>query len=549
MPSPPTPVRPDPERLALLLEMTERLHRVTAHLSSALAIDRVATIVVDEGTEALHASRGALWLYDEQARMLRLVRAVNYSDEMLAIATALPIDPSSPVADVIVRETAVWISSRTDHGARYPASAARARSMLGEGYSIAALPIRIEDRTRGVLALTFDGERGFDSDERTFLGFLAMHCAQGIERARLYAEAMRAHDRALLAAKASELLGASLDYEETLRNVVSLVVPAFADACAIDLVDARGAHRRVAAAPSDLEVVALVAEPRDPRLRMTIAIRDRDAVIGAISFARREHPYAPDDVLVAEQLADRAGAAIANAKLYTEARDAIRLRDEFMLVAGHELRTPLSALSLLHESLEKLRDDTPLDKIRERGTKLRAQSLRLHRLVEDLLDVSRMSAGRPSLDREQVDLGALVTEIAERMRDELERAHSPLALDVESVVGHWDRVRLDQIITNLLGNALKYGRGSPIEARVRRDGDRATLVVVDRGIGIAPADHQRIFQRFERAASPRKFAGLGLGLWITSELVQAHGGAISVDSELGRGATFTVTLPIGPIAG
>jgi signal transduction histidine kinase len=215
-----------------------------------------------------------------------------------------------------------------------------------------------------------------------------------------------------------------------------------------------------------------------------------------------------------------------------------------MLVAGHELRTPLAALGLLHESLERIRDGTPLEKIRERGGKLRAQSQRLGRLVEDLLDVSRMSAGRFSLEVEPFDLGALVGDVGERMREELERAQTPITLDLEPVEGHWDRSRIEQVVTNLVSNAGKYGRGAPIEVRVKRDGDRATLVVVDHGIGIAPDDQERIFRRFERATSARKFSGLGLGLWITSELVRAHGGTIAVQSEPGSGATFTVTLPL-----
>jgi signal transduction histidine kinase len=257
-----------------------------------------------------------------------------------------------------------------------------------------------------------------------------------------------------------------------------------------------------------------------------------------------DRAYGPEDLMMAEQLAERAGAAIANAQLYAAARDAIRVRDEFMLVAGHELRTPLAALSLLHESLERVREGTSIDKIRERGSKLRAQSERLSRLVEDLLDVSRISAGRVSLELEPFDLGALVGDIGDRMREELERAHSPLTLELDSVEGRWDRGRIEQVVTNLLGNAAKYGRGSPIRASVRRDGDRATLVVIDEGIGIAPEDQERIFKRFERAASPKKFGGLGLGLWITSQLVDAHGGTIAVQSEPGKGATFTVTLPI-----
>ncbi len=593
MPSPPAPVRPDAERLALMLDITERLHRLTAHLSLALTIEDVAAIVVDEGTNAMGAATGAMWLVDEPTNSLRLLRSVNYPAAALATVQRIPITPAIPVSDAVVRGEPVWLSSRADYAARYPESAARTRELQDSGYSVAALPIRIDDQTRGVLVLTFFAERGFDLDERKFLGFLAMHCAQGFERARLHAIAVRAQERSQFLAKASALLGSSLDYEETLRNVASLAVPGIGDWCGVELVDEHGATKQVAVAhvdPAKVELAhelrrryppspgpglasvlatgtsmlvpevtdeMLVARARDEdHLRimrelglcsgMIVAIKDGATVLGAISFvsATPERAYTDDDVLMAEQLGERAGAAIANAKLYTAARDAIRVRDEFMLVAGHELRTPLAALGLLHESLEKVRDGTPLEKIRERGGKLRAQSLRLGRLVEDLLDVSRMSAGRLTLEPEHFDLGVLVGDVGERMREELERSQSPLTTHLESVEGRWDRARIEQVVTNLLGNAAKYGRGSPIQARVRRDGDRAILTVVDQGIGIAVEDQPRIFKRFERAAPSRKYSGLGLGLWITSELVHAHGGDIAVESEPGKGATFTVRLPI-----
>ncbi len=596
MPSPPPPVRPDAERLALLLEMTERLHRVTARLAMAHTLDDVAEIVVDEGTAALDASGGALWRVDRGANMLRLVRACNYPPAAVAFVQNIPITAERPLTDVVVRGTPVWLSSNADYRERYPTSYALTQQMRTlEGYSVAALPIVIDGTTRAVLALSFDAERGFDTDERMFLGFLAMHCAQGFERARLHEATLRAHHRAQFMAKASAVLGSSLDYEETLRNVASLAVPTIGDWCAVDLLQDSGEVRAVAVAHVDPEKVALAHElrrryPPHPdapggvylvmqtgtsvlhpvlgddvlvayandaehlrilqelgiRSSILVPIKDGASSLGAIMFVRSspDNPYTEDDVLMAEQLAERAGAAIVNAKLYSAARDAIRVRDEFMLVAGHELRTPLAALGLLHESLEKIRDGTPLEKIRERGSKLRAQSQRLGRLVEDLLDVTRMSAGRFTLEPEPFDLGALVGDVGERMREELERSQSPLTLELAPVEGTWDRARIEQVVTNLLGNAAKYGRGAPIRARVDRDGDLAVLTVVDRGIGISVEDQPRIFERFERAAPARKFSGLGLGLWITSELVHAHGGTIAVESEPGNGATFIVRLPI-----
>jgi signal transduction histidine kinase len=279
---------------------------------------------------------------------------------------------------------------------------------------------------------------------------------------------------------------------------------------------------------------------------MIVPIADRGRIVGAITLVMSDpaRPYTIDDLQMAEQLAERAGAAIGNAMLYAEATAAIRLRDEFVLVAGHELRTPLAAMSLHHQALAALPETATIARVVERGKKLVSQSDRMARLVDELLDVSRVSAGRLTLERTRFDLAELVHEVASRMRDGFERAGVALRVAADSVAGDWDRGRIDQIITNLLSNALKYGRGAPVDVSVTRAGATAVLAVTDRGIGIAPGDHARVFERFERAVTARKFAGLGLGLWITAQLVEAHDGTIAVASTLGEGSTFTVALPV-----
>jgi signal transduction histidine kinase len=169
---------------------------------------------------------------------------------------------------------------------------------------------------------------------------------------------------------------------------------------------------------------------------------------------------------------------------------------------------------------------------------------RLTTLVNTLLDVSRASAGKMQLDLAEGDLAEIVTDSAERLRDDLERAHCELSMRVEAgVVGTWDQVRVDQVVTNLISNAIKYGAGKPIEITLSSTADTATLTVRDQGIGIAKQDHLRIFQRFARAVSPEHYGGLGLGLWIVRELVEAMGGKVRAEGEPGHGATFTVELP------
>jgi signal transduction histidine kinase len=170
-------------------------------------------------------------------------------------------------------------------------------------------------------------------------------------------------------------------------------------------------------------------------------------------------------------------------------------------------------------------------------------------LVSELLDLSRVTAGRLDIQWEEVDLASVAREVAHRFEEELRLARCELTLRADTpVTGLWDRFRLDQVAANLLSNAIKYGRGKPIEIKVETDesGDTALLTVRDQGIGIAPDNLDRIFVRFERAVSARNYSGLGLGLYIVHRVLDALGGSIRVTSELGKGATFVVELPLTP---
>jgi signal transduction histidine kinase len=169
-----------------------------------------------------------------------------------------------------------------------------------------------------------------------------------------------------------------------------------------------------------------------------------------------------------------------------------------------------------------------------------------------MLDVSRIEAGRLELDEDEIDLAELCREVAARFAEELTRAESTLDLHLdEGLTGRWDRLRLDQVVTNLLQNAIKYGQGGRIRLSLRRAVDHGTspptalLEVEDHGIGISPADQRRIFGRFERAVSSRHYGGMGVGLFIVDRILKAYEGRIEVKSEPGQGATFTVTLPLG----
>jgi PAS domain S-box-containing protein len=231
-------------------------------------------------------------------------------------------------------------------------------------------------------------------------------------------------------------------------------------------------------------------------------------------------------------------------------RGAIRARDDFLSVASHELRTPVTTLLLQLDSMARSIKRRPTEALasgRLAGNAGNAleQSRRLARLLDQLLDVSRIGAGKLLLELSEVDLVATVSEVIADLDGPLREAGCSVSMSApEPVVGRWDRFRLRQVVGNLITNALKYAAGLPIEVELAKGRGQATVRVSDHGVGIARGDHARIFGRFERVASGRHFPGLGLGLWLTREIVVAHGGDAQVESEPGAGATFIVTLPL-----
>ncbi|HEX9052588.1 MAG TPA: ATP-binding protein [Anaeromyxobacter sp.] len=286
---------------------------------------------------------------------------------------------------------------------------------------------------------------------------------------------------------------------------------------------------------------------------MIAPLRLRRTVIGHITLMRDagSPPYSNDDETLLDDLAHRAAQAIENARLYSEAQAAVAARDEFLSIASHELRTPLTALRLALENMRRVSSRDAIEKLspeyveRVLATAER-QGHRLESLVAALLDVSRIQMGRLELDVEEVDLTPIVAEAAASLEDEARQTGSTIEMRGEPVRGYWDRLRVSQVVTNLLANAVKYGAGKPVEVEFGPRDAGARLVVRDHGIGIEPADLPQIFERFERAVSSRNYGGLGLGLYIVKRIVEAHGGSISVESTPGEGSAFAVHLPSRP---
>ncbi|WP_224244660.1 ATP-binding protein [Hyalangium gracile] len=423
------------------------------------------------------------------------------------------------------------------------------------------------------------------------------------QQRRAEEELRRAEANSRFLSEASAALASSLDYESTLRNVARLAVPTLADWCLVDLVQPDGTLQRMETVSSSPEDAGLLQEVRQLGMAQQVDLRSpaaqalmsgrsvllsnvtpelirqsarseehaqlmlrigvlsfilvplvvRGRALGLLSFftSHSGRSYTDGDLELLEDLARRAALSVENARLYRDAQEAIRLRDEFLSIASHELKTPLTPLSLkLHMLARTARQqpDSPFRKaVEDYITVGSRQVKKLSELVSDLLDVARIGGGRLRLELEEMELGALVREVVARHEPEAARSGSTLVLEGQaSVSGRWDRLRLEQVITNLVDNAIKYGAGKPIRLWLEADAGRAILRVKDEGIGIAPESLSRIFERFERAVSDRHYGGLGLGLYITRTIVEAMGGTIQVESTLGQGATFTVVLPRSP---
>ncbi|KJH77707.1 MULTISPECIES: hybrid sensor histidine kinase/response regulator [Pseudomonas] len=233
-----------------------------------------------------------------------------------------------------------------------------------------------------------------------------------------------------------------------------------------------------------------------------------------------------------------------------ELEQAVRMRDDFMSIVAHEVRTPLNGL-ILETQLRKMhlaRENAAaftLDKMHAMVDRDERQIKSLIRLIEDMLDVSRIRTGKLSIRPSRFDLSALVRGLLQNFAPQIDAAESSVSLDAdEPIEGNWDEFRIEQVISNLLTNALRYGAKSPIAVKVYSENGQARVEVQDQGIGIGEENQKRIFQQFERVTAKHAVAGLGLGLFISEQIVTAHGGTITVESRIGEGALFRVCLPL-----
>ena len=349
----------------------------------------------------------------------------------------------------------------------------------------------------------------------------------------------------------------SLEIEPMLEAVGRAALCILGDICVVDriwgvtptrILEVRATQDASMEDPADLvSVTRGEISVAGERSRISVPIGVGGDRYGTISFAKNDGlVHTAADLALAQELSDRMALSIRNVREHKRLVDALCDRERLISIAAHELRGPLCAVRLCLQSLQRSRVALAPKAIRMLEIMIKEER-RVARLIDDLLDLGRIRSGQLGLELSSFDLGDLVREVGAQLKAQMSDTGSDLTFDVRGpVVGHWDRSRLNQVVTNLVANAFKYGQGRPVIVRVGGDNERgrARLEVTDNGPGIPPEFHGRIFEPFKRAVSAGQNDGLGLGLYIVRSIVQQLGGAVHVDSRPGAGATFVVELPL-----
>jgi PAS domain S-box-containing protein len=586
-------------------EELQELHRRLMGLATASASilgspdsDAVAASAIEVARDVFAADGYAVWRAHPSGSW-QIVRSFGISDDFASRILRAQGNsvPFVPFAEPFVCEDVQATPMVADMSDAY-----RHEGVV----SMIVFPLTIRGHRSGTMVFYFRQRTAFHQVDIQVGAALANLVAAALTAADLYEEqrhareaADHARQRAAYLAQAGTVLSSSLDYEATLRSVANLSVPTIADWCAVDILADGGALQRIAVAhvdPKKVEFARMLQEryPPDPTAPggvhevirtgkaaymsrippalleaaaqddeqrqiirelnftsyMCVALTVQGKAIGAITFVSAEsgRQYSEEDVRFARELAARASLAVENARAYERANEASRLKDEFLATLSHELRTPLNAVlgyarMMRTQTMSGQKAQRVWDVVERNATALK-------QIIEDVLDVSRIVAGRLRLNVEPVDLPAIldeavatVTPAADAKGVRVETVIEPLTTPVSG-----DADRLQQIVWNLISNAIKFTpRGGKVQLRLSRVNSHVEVTVSDTGRGISPDFLPFVFERFRQADASfsREHGGLGLGLAIAKQLTELHGGAITASSGgTDKGSTFTVKLPL-----
>jgi signal transduction histidine kinase/putative methionine-R-sulfoxide reductase with GAF domain len=569
------------------LDLNDLLRELLQRVRDELGVDEAGILLSDPDGSTL-TLRVWLTLTSLESRTIRVAVGDGFSGRIAATKQPLVLDDATTFAFT--------------H-----------REMLQGGVqSLMGVPLMIGERVLGVVHVGKTAVYHFSTSDLRLLELVAARIAMAVDRANLYQAERDARDAAEQArsqheflAEAGEILGSSLDYQQTLRQVLEVVVPSFADICSINIVGPDGMVRQLAASSGSPELEEILEHQSqhypvaagecavlqaaidsqqsllirdigpDLLLRMAeddeqfellrraqltscmrVPLKAGGRIIGVMSFwlAASARRYDDGDVRLAEDLAHRVALAADNARHYEEARRAIGARDEFISIASHELKTPLTTVKGYVQLLGRHINAFPANAERIHRTidQLQGQVNRFEELVDELLDVSRVQSGHIRLRREACDVRQIVVQIVDRFQQELEdgTAHRIVVDAPKPIRGRWDSARLDQVITNLIANALNYSPdGGTIRVSAHRYLYGVEVMVSDEGVGIPADERARVFQPFMRGRrASESTPGAGLGLFISNEIVLRHGGSLSFESEPSAGSVFIMQLPNHPPA-
>ena len=592
------------ERSAMRLT---QLQTVITGLLSPESPAEITRAVLRRTLRALKAQTGVAYLLDHDSKTARLVASLGVPTEIDEKYEEISFEDPLPVSEAMRLSTPVIISSAAEYRRRYPQLAEDLpRQHIN---SVACLPLLVEDEVLGALAVGFDHEHLFDEHDRAFFNAVARQTGQAVRFVRLHEQKRAARNEAqqtrdaldrrleqqvAVAELGQRALNASLDelFEvavETLRDGLGAdtaeileLLPReqeFRLRAGIGWSDDHVDHHHIPAdvdtpagrALRQTEVVLVERFEQAGELRPSTLLanhglvsaitaripgqRSPVGVLGAHShtpmrFSEQDAEFARSVANILGEAVERQRSDQQRRRTYEELRRAMRSREEVLDIISHDIRSPASAVKMSLEVVRRaVANEQAIspDQVDHAIETASSNVDRMLALMDDLLSAASSDEELPKVEWEEVDLSEVIREIIDGMRDELEETSSDLEFDLgDSVTGCWDWMRLQQLVSNLFSNAVKYGEDNPITISTRAENDHAILRIKDRGKGIPQDQQNRIFERFARGTEDRQHGSFGLGLWIVKRIVDALHGTIEVDSAPGEGTTFTVRLPRNP---